>query len=141
MRRVAVEISVGEAQSRPLPLIGGGIVMSPRDWFGFGVRFAGLWCACKSAFDFMGYLDVRLGFSKMRVSPLDGYESSPDSYLVYAAGYGALALYFLRATEHLTRLTFHDSTGNGPTEHGEQDAPRAAAAEGNAVPETRDPSA
>jgi hypothetical protein len=91
--------------------------MKPRDWFGLGVRFTGLWCLMQSATNLLYFLDVRLGFS----SPGDAAQSvygktSPQGYVLYAAGYSAIAFYFLLCTEHLTRWTFNEPPVPTPLE-------------------------
>lgn len=81
--------------------------MTPRDWFGLGVRFAGIWCALQSASSLMRFLDVRLGFSMMREFSFNPYEyNAPNGHWLYVLGYGVLALYFLLGADHLTRLSF-----------------------------------
>ena len=84
--------------------------MKPRDWFGLGVRFTGLWCLMQSVGYLLFFLDVRLGFSAIRDVTQAVYgKDSPQGYLLYAAVYAALAYYFLLCTEHLTRWTFHET--------------------------------
>jgi len=34
--------------------------MKPQDWFGLGVRFAGVWCMIQTVTNVVFFLDVRL---------------------------------------------------------------------------------
>jgi hypothetical protein len=83
--------------------------MKPQDWFGLGVRFAGVWCAIQAAINVAYFLDVRLGFSELRESAYGGVRGSPIGYLLYAAVYAVLAAYFVLGAGHLTRLSFGGS--------------------------------
>jgi hypothetical protein len=94
--------------------------MKPQDWFGLGVRFAGLWCVVQSAMNLMYFLDIWLGLSRLR-EPSYLTSDKPAGYLLYAVGYAALGLYFLFRTEHLTKRTFHTAEPSEPRTETTQD--------------------
>jgi hypothetical protein len=80
--------------------------MNAQDWFGLGVRFAGIWCGIQAVVYVVTFLDVRLGFSELRGAGVGFGGNSPVGYLLYAAGYLGLALCFLLQADLLTQLTF-----------------------------------
>jgi len=81
--------------------------MKSQDWFGLGVRFVGLWCVLQSIQHALLFLDLRLGFSQMRGASYTTSEySNPIGHVMYVAGYGAMAVYFLLGADHLTGMTY-----------------------------------
>lgn len=96
--------------------------MKPQDWFGLGVRFAGVWCVIQAVLNVLYFLDVRLGFAPMRGAAFLSDDRSPVGFLMYAAAYAVLGAYFLLGTGHLIALTF------GETE--EQPEPESQDSEG-----------
>jgi hypothetical protein len=86
--------------------------MKPEDWFGLGIRFTGVWCLLQSATYLMAFLDLCLGFSSIRDTPLYPSQlNSSSSYMIYMLGYAALALLFQFGASHFTKWTFRSPQG------------------------------
>jgi hypothetical protein len=104
--------------------------MKPRDWFVVGVRLLGAWWFVEGVHYALSFLDVRLG-----LSPLRDYAGQvagvPHAYLLYAAGYWAVAVYALFGTEHLARWCFQEGkpTGNAAEQQPAEDKPAQPGAE------------
>jgi hypothetical protein len=85
------------------------MLMRPRDWFSVGVRLFGLYVF------FRGFTDLLLGVGyALKLLPQSNFRDLTDTpraetyYLWYAAGYLALAIYFIFGAEHLTKWAFKE---------------------------------
>src|SRR6056297_1996794 len=74
------------------------VPMNPHEWFVLGIRLFGVWLLTKGVAYFASFVDFRFG-----LTGTPG-ESSPNSYLYYAACELALAAYFLLGARHLAGI-------------------------------------
>lgn len=80
--------------------------MKPQDWFGLGVRGAGIWCLMQAVLNVAYFLDMRLGFADSRGASFTMRDSSPVGFLLYAAVYAGLAAYFILGAGHISTLSY-----------------------------------
>jgi len=72
--------------------------VNSREWFVLGIRLFGVWLLTRGVGYFASFIDFRFG-----LTGTPG-ESSPNSYLYYAACELALAAYFLLGARHLAGI-------------------------------------
>lgn len=91
--------------------------MTPKDWFGLALRFAGIWCGLQSAAHVMSFIDARMRLGSERQITAYGEQSTiPQAYLLYAIGYAVLALLLVLRTDFFIRLSFRPTEPAPPAE-------------------------
>jgi hypothetical protein len=81
--------------------------MNASDWFGIIIRYFGIYGLFQGAQNALYFCDVRFGFSEMRdVLGRDDPAATPNSYLLYAAGYSLLGVCFVRYADDIVRWSF-----------------------------------
>lgn len=89
--------------------------MTPKDWFGLGLRFVGLWCGLQCAQNVMGFLEIKLKLGASRVTSLYGEQViNPENYLPYIIGYLVLAVLLVTRAEFFVRVSFQSSQPTEP---------------------------
>ena len=75
---------------------------TPREWFGVGIRLFALWPLFLAVQQLLTFIHFRMGMSITSYS----YDANPDGFLLYAIGYGAFALFLLRAAPFVIMFAY-----------------------------------
>jgi hypothetical protein len=85
--------------------------MRPRDWFLVGIRLLGAWVFYRGVNEFTNFLSVVLDVVPQNYLDRDFGGSSwraTKNYLLYAAAYIAIALFFVFGGEGITKWVFDE---------------------------------
>lgn len=83
--------------------------MRPRDWFSVGIRLFGVWVLYRGFTHLLGVGTFVFGLApKVFARDFDDAHTGLMYDLWFAAGFFALAIYFMFAAEHLTRWVFNE---------------------------------
>jgi hypothetical protein len=93
--------------------------MRPRDWFSVGVRLFGVWTFYRGFSDLLASGVWLFGLApRFAAKDFDDAHTGLVYDLWYAAGFFALAIYFIFGAEHLTRWAFNEP---GPPADGDNE--------------------